>query len=88
MESCKTILPNEFRLIWLLVESSKMVNSFRGRRYIIALLYVVSQANEQENVYLIGNNDIISVHRIAEIAIEQSKYNIKILFDNTTNMVR
>ncbi len=46
------------------------------------LAYVVSQATELINTYLVGNCDTIPVQRIAEIALEEKQYDAQILFDN------
>jgi UDP-glucose 4-epimerase len=46
------------------------------------LLYVVNHAKERLNTYLIGNSDTITVRRIAEIALEESKSQANIFFDN------
>lgn len=46
------------------------------------LLYVVNHANDKLNTYLIGNGDTISVRRIAEIALEETKHHSYIFFDN------
>ena len=46
------------------------------------LLYVVNHAKDKQNTYLIGNGDTISVRRIAEIALEETKHHAYIFFDN------
>lgn len=46
------------------------------------LLYVVNHAKERQNTYLIGNSDTITVKRIAEIALEETKHRAYIHFDN------
>lgn len=48
------------------------------------LLYVVNHAKDRQNTYLIGNGDTISVRRIAEIALEETKHQAYIFFDNAT----
>ena len=47
------------------------------------LLYVVNNAKDRLNIYLIGNNDTITVRRIAEIALEETNHYAYIFFDNT-----
>ena len=46
------------------------------------LLYVVDHSNERLNTYLIGNSDTITVRRIAEIALEETKSKACICFNN------
>jgi UDP-glucose 4-epimerase len=46
------------------------------------LLYVVNNAKDRQNTYLIGNGDTITVRRIAEIALEETNHNAFVFFDN------
>lgn len=46
------------------------------------MLYVVDHAKERQNTYLIGNSDTITIRRIAEIALEETKHNAFVFFDN------
>lgn len=46
------------------------------------LLYIVNNAKDKQNTYLVGNSDTITVRRIAEIALEETKHNAFIFFDN------
>lgn len=46
------------------------------------LLYVVNHAKGEYNTFLIGNKDTSSVRRIAEIALEETHTDARILFDN------
>lgn len=45
--------------------------------------HIVNHATEQQNAYLVGNRDTVTVKRIAEIALEELNCSANIVFDNT-----
>ena len=47
------------------------------------IIYVTSNTTEMLNIYLIGNRDTITIHKIAEIALEENKIEAGILVDKT-----
>jgi hypothetical protein len=56
--------------------------SFLNNDAIDGLPYVVNHAKDRQNTSLIGNSDTITVKNIAEIALEETKHNGYIFFDN------